>query len=107
MNWKRSFSRRHLPQPQIILRRHPERIGDSIEESKQRRDVNAFGNLLFLPACDSQLLNIFSRGALSGIGDQFDVVHQDALCLRQPGVIQFSFQHSGYTLIIGSLNPRK
>jgi hypothetical protein len=63
-----------FPRSEVILRRNTERVSDTIEKGKQRRDVYGLGDLLFLPACVSEFLNIFGGRAIGSVGDQLDVI---------------------------------
>src|ERR1700690_355065 len=68
-----------LPSCEVVLSRDAERVGDAIEESKQRCDVDGFCNLFLFPTRKAQLLNIVGGGAVSGASDQFHIFQQGAL----------------------------
>jgi hypothetical protein len=85
------FSRCHLTRLQIILRGNAKGVGNAIKKCEHGRDVNGLRDLIFFPACFSQLLNIFRAGAMSGIGDLLDVVQQESLRGGETGVVQLAF----------------
>ena len=99
--------RRHLSDRKIVLRRDAEGIRDAIEEGEHRRDIDGFGNLLFFPAGYSKLFDIFRGSAVSRFGNQFHVVHENALSFGQASLVELSFQDRSYTFIGGSLNPQE
>ena len=92
---------------EIVLRRHSERIGDAVEESKHRGDINRFGNLLFAPAGVSQFLNIFAGRTISSLGDQFHVIKQRPLGRRETRLIELALENCIDALIGGSLNTQE
>jgi hypothetical protein len=101
------ISGRHSPHLKIILRWNAESVCDPIEKCEHRSDVNRLGDLVFFPAEISKLLNIISSGAISGIGDDLDVIQQSALRRVEAGFVQLAFENCGYALIGGSLDTQE
>jgi len=44
---------------------------------------------------------------MGGIGDQLDIIQQEALRHAKAGVVQLAFENCGYALIGGSLNTQE
>jgi hypothetical protein len=103
----RASLRREFPRREIVLRRHPEGIGDAVEKSEQRGHVHRFSDLLFLPARITKLLNIIWRCPVSGLGDQLYIVQQGALRRRKARFLDPALDDCLYALIRGSLNPQE
>jgi hypothetical protein len=76
-------SGRHVTGGKIVLRRNTERIGHAIEESKKCGDVYGFGNLLLFPSGEAQLFDVFRRGTVSRVSNQFHILQESALCRSQ------------------------
>jgi hypothetical protein len=101
----RLVSRRHFRGGEIVLWRHTEGIGDTIQESKKGSDVYRFRNLFLCSSDHAQLFDVFRRGAVSGMGNQFPYCNGDTrpasavlrlTCLRRATVRRA--QESAYAL---------
>ncbi len=79
----RLVSGRHFPGGEIVLRRHTEGIGDTIEESKKGSDVYRFRNLFLFSSDHAQLFDVFRRGSVSRMGNQFHILQRATLVRRQ------------------------
>src|SRR5271165_38771 len=99
--------RRHPAQRQIVLRRHAKRIGDTVEEGEQRRDVNRLGDLLLSPAVVAQPLDVFRGRAVRRFGYKLHVLHEGVLRLRQARLVEFALQYRIHALIVGPLNTQE
>src|SRR5260370_40114315 len=99
--------RRQFPRREIVLGGNAEGVGDAIEEGEQCRDVHGLCNLRFLPARRPEFLNILGGGAVSGMGNEFHVFHEDALRFRKARLVQLALQNRCYALIGCSLNPQE
>jgi len=58
LGWSAPFLRCHLSRLQIILRGNAKGISYAIKKCEHGRDVDGLRDLIFFPACFSQLLNI-------------------------------------------------
>src|SRR5215469_8798942 len=93
--------------PQIVLRRHAERIRYAIEEGKHRGDINGLSDLVFRPAMVAKYLDVLGRGAICGFSNFLDVVEQRSLGRRQAGLIELALENRLYAVIISSLNTQE
>jgi hypothetical protein len=67
-----------------------EGVRDAVEEGEHGGDVNSFGDLVFFPACDAQLLDIFRSGAVGSFGDEVNVIEQGALRPGEARLLQLT-----------------
>src|ERR1019366_9150035 len=103
MAWdKRLALRRHLPDIEIVLRRHAKSVGDAIEEGEHGDNVNRLADLIFSPRMVAQLGNIVRGRAVRSPSDDLGVFHQGALRRSQASLVELALQNCRYALIIGS-----
>lgn len=92
---------------QVILRRNPERIRHTIEESEHRGDVDRFGDLRFGPAKVAQLLHILVRRAIRCFRNLGHVLKQPSLGITQSGPVQIAMCDRLDCSLFGSLNTQE
>jgi|SRR5580658_8167 len=101
----RSWSQ--FPGSEVVLRRNTECVSDTIEEGEQGCDVYRLRDLFFLPAGDSQFLNVFERRPVSSARNQFHIFQQYALGRRKARLVKLALDDCLHTLIGCSLNPQE
>jgi len=101
------FLLRHRIHFEIPLRRNPKRIGNTIEESKHRRDIHRLGNLRIRPSMIAKPLHVFRRRTVRRLGHLRHVFQQRAFSRAQVRFFQIAIGNPLYCLFIRSLNPQE
>jgi len=100
-------SRGEMADRKIVLRRHAERVGHTIEERKHRDHVDGFGDLVFRPTGVAQPLNVGGSRFVRGVCDERGVIEQGAFGRRQARFVKLTLQNRRNALIGGSLNTQE
>src|SRR5580658_166057 len=101
----RSWSQ--FPGSEVVLRRNTECVSDAIEKGEQGCDVYCLGDLFFLPAGDSQFLDIFGSRSISRARDQFHILQQRTFRSCKACFVELAFDDCRHTLIGSSLNTQE
>jgi hypothetical protein len=92
---------------EVALRSNAKCVGNTIKESKHRRDVDCFGDLWFGPTVIPQFLHIFAGRAVRRLRDLGDVIKQSAFRRAQSCLIKVALSKRFYCLGFCSLNTQE
>lgn len=80
-----------------------ESVGDAVEKSKKRSDVDSFGDLRIGPAGGTERLRVIGRDAIGGFRHQLDESQKCAFGLRQRSAFDVAAAECFGSTIVGPL----